>query len=137
MGGDVCEPTIVVPIPEVLPVLVREVGLHLVAPGNVMAAVVRGQVDAICLMIGGNDDAADVEDGMLAYILLVAPDDVGWSSRVEFQMLIEGVTIPVTEIAAFADAQDHALDEAVEAAEQLHGCDVFEIPWPDGVLQGL
>ena len=55
------------------------------APGDEMPPVVGGQVDAVGLFVGRQDGAADVEDVVLAQVLLVDPQHVRrrgevWSS---------------------------------------------------------
>ena len=102
-----------------------------------MAAVIGGQIDAVGLVIGGDDDGADVRDGVLAQVLLVDAEHVGWGGDDCLEVVVELIAIDVTEVARFGDAQDDGLEESVEAAEQLLRRDFLKIPWADGVLDGL
>ena len=52
-------------------------------------------------------------------------------------MLVEGIAVDLAEIAGLVDAQDHALDEAVEAAEQLHRRHFGEVPRADRVAHRM
>ena len=61
ISGDVADAAVGVPAPEVAPVRVGEIFLLGVAPRDVMPAVVGWQVDAVGLVVGRDDDAADVE----------------------------------------------------------------------------
>jgi hypothetical protein len=51
-----------VPSPQVVPVGVGEVPLREIGPRDIVAAVVGRQIDAVRLVVGGNDDAATIED---------------------------------------------------------------------------
>ena len=75
--GDDLEAAALVPVPELVPVGRREIVLVEVGPGDEMPAVVGRQIDAVGLVVGGDDDAADVRDGVFAAVLLVDPQHVG------------------------------------------------------------
>ena len=102
-----------------------------------MAAVVGGQVEAVGLVVGGQDDAADVEDRVFADVLLVDAQHVGRRGRERLHVVVEGEAVDLAEIARLGNAQDHRLQEAVEAAEQLQRRDLGEVPRADRVLDRL
>ena len=99
---------VVVPAPEVVPVLGGEVVLVEVGPGDEMAAVVGRQIDAVGLVVGRDDDAAEVEDAVLAQVLLVDAQHVGRRGGVGLHVVVEREAVDVAEVARLADAQDHA-----------------------------
>jgi hypothetical protein len=57
---------VIVPVPNGFPVVRRKVLFLPIGPRDEMPAVVRRQVNAVGLVVGGDDDAADVEDAVLA-----------------------------------------------------------------------
>jgi hypothetical protein len=63
--------TLVVPSPKSVSIVQGEVFFDEGRPRHEMPTVVRRQVDAVGLMVGGDDDAADVEHTVLSQILLV------------------------------------------------------------------
>jgi len=65
-----------VPSPLVVPVGLREFFLLAVGPGHVMPAVVQRQVEAVGFVVGGDDEAEDVEHIVFAQVLLVDPKHV-------------------------------------------------------------
>ena len=66
IGRNVAIATATVPAPQFIPVAGSEIFFVEIAPGNVMAAVVSWQIDAVGLVVGGDDDAATIQHAMLA-----------------------------------------------------------------------
>ena len=54
-----------------------------------------------------------------------------------FDVVVEGEAVDLAEVARLGDAQDHRLEESVEAAEQLHRRHLGEVPRADRVLDRL
>lgn len=86
-----------------------------------MPPVVRGQEDAVRCVVRRDDDAADVEHGVLADVFLIDPQHIGWCGGVGFHVIVEGETVLSAEITSFADPQDHRFDVSTEAAEHVLG----------------
>ena len=78
-----------------------------------------------------------VEDAVLAQVLFVDAQHVGRRGGVGLHVVVEREAVDVAEVARLVDAQDHRLQEAVEAAEHLLRRHLGEIPWPDRVLDRL
>ena len=61
----------------------------------------------------------------------------GGAAMMLFSVVVEGEAVELAEVARLADAQDHRLEEPVEAAEHLLRRDLEEIPGTDRVLDRL
>ena len=72
-----------------------------------MPAVVGRQIDAVGLVVGGDDDAEAVEDVVLAQVLLVDPQHVRRRGGVDLHVVVEAEAVDLAEIARLADPQDH------------------------------
>ena len=101
-----------------------------------MAPVVGRQVDSVGLVVRGDDDAAAVEDAVLAQVLLVDAQHVRRGRGVDLQPVIELELVDVAEVAALVDAQHHGPGEAVEAAEHGGRRHFDEVPGADGAQPG-
>ena len=84
-----------------------------------MASVVRRQIDAVGLVVGGQHDAADVEDVMFAQVLLVDAKHVGRRGEVGLHMVVELEAVYFAHVLRFGDPEHDALEEAIEASERL------------------
>ena len=102
-----------------------------------MPAIVGRQKDAVGLVVGGDDDAADVRDVVFAQVLLVDAQHVGRRGGHRLQVVVELEPVDFAEVARLADAQDHRLQEAIEAPEQLLRGDFREVPRADRALDRL
>ena len=128
---------IAVPTPQTIPVAGGKILFAEIAPGDVMAAIVGWQIDAVCLVVGGDDDAATIEDAVLALVLVIDAQHVRRRCRIGFHVLVPSVAIDLTEIAGFVDAQHHGFEEAVEPSEHVRRHDLDEIPRSDRLLDRL
>ena len=54
-----------------------------------MAAVVGRQIDAVGLVVGGDDDAAAIEDAVFAQVFLVDAQHVGRRRGVGLHVIVE------------------------------------------------
>ena len=120
VGGDVPIATVVVPAPQFGPVVGSKVFLCQVAPRDIVTAIIGGQVDAVGLVVRGDDDAAHVGHAVFTQILLVDTQHIGRCGSDRLHVVVEGEAIDVAEVTRLVDAQDDGLQEAVEAAEHLH-----------------
>ena len=86
--------TVLVPVPEHVPVGGDEVFLRQVRPSHVVPAVIGRQVDAVGFVVGRDDDTADVEHTMLAQVLFIDAQHVGRRGGVDFHVIVEGEALP-------------------------------------------
>src|SRR5215468_6967113 len=119
---------IAVPTPQAIPVAGGKILFAEIAPSDVMAAIVGRQIDAVGLVIGGDDDAATIEDAVLAQVLLVDAQHIRRRRRIGFHVIMPSVTIDLAEIASLVNAQHYGFEEAVEPAEHVRRHDLDEIP---------
>lgn len=101
------------------PVSGLEIVLGEFRPRHEMPTVVSREEDAVRLVVGRDDRTADIDDGVLAQVFLVYPQNVRRRGGVRLHVIEEGEAIELAEIACFADPQDHRLEEAVETAKHL------------------
>ena len=116
IGRDVLEAAIGVEAPQLVPVIRREVFLVAVRPGDVVAAIVSRQIDAVGLVVGRDDEAEAIENVVFLQVLLVDPQHVGRRRGVDLGVVVEFEAVDVAEIAPFIDPQNDRFDEAVELA---------------------
>ena len=83
-----------------------------VAPGDEVAAVVLGQVEAADLVVRGDDDAADVRDAVFRQELLIDAVHVGRGGDDGLHVFVEGVAVDIAEIARLTDAQHDGFQNA-------------------------
>ena len=100
--GDVAVATRCVPAIEAVPVRRLEVIAGGVGPRDKVSPVVRRKVDAVALVVRSDGYAADVHDGVLAGVLFVDAEHVGWCGRIDLHVLIKRIPILLAEIASFA-----------------------------------
>ena len=79
--GDDMHAALLVPAVKICPIVGVELALIDVRPCDEMAAVVGGQIDAIRLVVAGDDDATDVWDRVFLPVLFIDPQDVGRCRR--------------------------------------------------------
>ena len=76
-----------------------------------MPPVVGRQVDAVGLVVGRHDDAADIKDVVLAQVFLVDAQHV-WRRRQErLHVVVELESVDLAHILGFGDPEHDALDE--------------------------
>ncbi len=80
-----------------------------VAPGDVVAAIVWREVNAIGLVVRGDDDAADVEHVVLAQVLFIASEHVGRCGRVTLHMVVELIAVEIAKVARLADPEAQSI----------------------------
>src|SRR5262249_39579076 len=105
-----------------------------VCPCNKVPAVVRGQVDAISLMVSGDYQPCAVEDRILAQVLFIYPQYVRRASGVTLQMIVKLKPVDAAQVPRLAHAQDHALQVAVEPAKQVMRRNLKKVPRANCVL---
>ena len=81
-----------------------------------MAAILCWQIDAVGLVVGGEDQAENVEHVVLAQIFLVDSQHVGRGRGVNLGVVIKVEAIGLAQVARLIDAQDDRFDVAVEIA---------------------
>ena len=128
VGRDMVRTAIAVPTPQAIPVVGGKILFAEIAPSDVMAAVVGWQINAICFVVRGDNDAATIEDAVLAQVLLVNTQHVRRRCRIGFHVVVPSVAIDLTEIAGFVDAQHYGFEEAVEPPEHVRRHHLDEIP---------
>ena len=99
-----------------------------------MPAIVLRQVDAVELVVGRHDRGADVEDVVLAQVLLIDPERVRRRGEKSLHVVVEFEAIEFAHVLRFGDPEYHALGEAVEAAKHLLRRHLDKIPWADSSL---
>ena len=70
-----------------------------IGPGDEVAAVIGRQIDAIRLVVGRDDHAADIEDGVFAQVFLVDAEHVGRRGGVGLHVIVESEAVELAEIA--------------------------------------
>src|SRR5215469_12597994 len=101
-----------------------------------MAAVVGWQIDAVCLVVGGDDDAATIEDTVLAQVLFVDAQHIRRRCRIGFHVVVPSVAIDLTEIAGFVDAQHPALRKPLNRPSMCDGMTSMKFHGPTACLTG-
>jgi len=137
ISGDMRDTALAIPAPSGFPVGCGEVLFGEIRPGDVMAPVIGRQIDAVGLVICGDDDAATIEHAVLAQVLLVDAQHVRRRRGDCFHVIIPGVAINLAEIAGFVDAQHYGFEETVEPSEHVRRHHLDEIPRPDRLLDRL
>ena len=99
-----------------------------------MTSVIIRQVDAVGLVVRGDDDPRDVRDVVLSDVFLVNAKHIGRCGGVGLHMVIEGEPIDIPEIPRLAYPKEYALEEAVEPFENGLRRHFMEIPWPDCIF---
>ena len=79
-------------------------------------------------------DAADVEDVVLAQVLLVDPEHVRRRGEVGLHVVVEFEAVEFAHVLRFGDPEHDAFGEAVEAAEHLLRRHLDKVPRADGAL---
>ena len=105
-----------------------------------MPSIVGRQVDAVGLVVGGDQEAEDVEDVVFSQMLLIDTQHIGRRGGIDLGVVVEGEAIDplgVTEIARLVHPQDDRFGEAIETPEQIGRNDVVEIPRSDRLLHRL
>ena len=72
-------------------------------------------------MVARDDDAAAIENLMLAQELFIDAQHVGRCGCVAFHVIIELKAVHVAEITRLVHAQDDGLEKPIEASEHLLG----------------
>jgi hypothetical protein len=99
-----------------------------------MAAVIGRQINAVCLMVRRNDDAAAIEHGM--QVLFFDAQHVRRRKTSCGRRIVSGLRRQ-GRVLRFAHAQDDGLEKAVEAPEHLLWRDFGEIPRANRALHRL
>ena len=86
-----------------------------------MAAIVGRKVNAIGLVIGGDNEAADVEDVILPHVLLIDAQHFRRRCGQHLHLLIEIEAADLAEIASFAHPQHHRFGIAVKSPGDVLG----------------
>jgi len=126
-----------VPMPKLAPVIVAELVLVALRPGNEMPSIIGRQIDAIGFVVGSDDEAEHIEHVVLAQMLLVDAQHIRRRRRIDLGVIVELEAIDRAQIAALVHAQDHRLDEIVEPPEQVRRRHFVEVPRTDGALDWL
>ena len=63
--------TIIVPAPKAFPVAIDKVFLQAIRPRHIMSTIIGGQIDAVCLVVAGDNYSAAIKDAMFAQVLFV------------------------------------------------------------------
>ena len=93
-----------------------------------MATIVGRQIDTVGLVIGGDDDAATIEDAVLAQVLFIDAQHI-WRYRDHgFHVIVQREAIIFAEVARLRNAQNCRFQKAVEPAEDLYWCNFEEVP---------
>jgi hypothetical protein len=87
-------------------------------PSDEVAAIIVWQKDAVALVVGRDDDSSDVDDAVLAQVLLVDAKHVGRRGRASLHVVIEFEAVDVAEIARLADAQEVAELDAYRRSQK-------------------
>src|SRR5262249_23512249 len=114
-GGDIVGTASVEIRPKLLRVAVGEAGIHLglYRPSNKMTAIVRGEEDAVELVVGGDDDTAAIRDIIFGFLFLVDTQHIGRRRCVRFQMLVKLVSIEFTKVVRFVDAENYPSQKSI------------------------
>ena len=102
-----------------------------------MPAVIGREIDAVGLVVGGDDDAAAIEDVVFAQVLLIDAQRIGRRGGVGLHVIVKLEAVELAQIARLADPQDHRLQEAVEPPQHLLRRHLLKIPGPDRVFDRL
>jgi hypothetical protein len=102
-----------------------------------VAAVVCRQIDAIGLVIGGDNDTAAIRDGVFGQMLFVDAQHVGRGCGVCLHMIIELESVNVAQVARLAHPQDHRFQESVESSKHMVRRYFDEVPRADCALDGF
>src|ERR1700757_2534606 len=123
-----------VPPPKVGPIRFVKIFFGEFRPGDVVSAIVGREVDAVRLVVGRYDDAANVGHVMFAKVFLIYVQHVRRRGSVDLQVFVKRVSVDVAEIASLTDPQYHAFGEPVKTPEQLCWANFLEIPRPNGMF---
>ena len=102
--GDVPVATTCVPAPQSVPVTIDEVLFLKIGPSDEMPSVIGGQIDAIGLVVGGDDHTAAIKDAVLAQVLFIDAQHVRRSGRVGLHVIVKTEAVDIAEIARFVHA---------------------------------
>ena len=100
-----------------------------------MAAVVGRKEEPADLVVGGDDDAGDVQHVVGPDVFRIDPERVGRRGDQRLGRLVEGEAVDVAEVFAFRDAQYDRLGEFVEVAQHRLRRNFGEVPRTDSDLQ--
>src|SRR5262245_42762730 len=137
ISRDVPKPAGAKPTPELVPIIQRKVFFGIVRPRHVMATVAGRQVDAVRLVIGGEDEAEHVGHVVLGNIFLVDAQHVWRSGGICLGEIVEFEAVDLTEVALFVDPQHDGLGERVDASEEVSRFDLLEIAAAGRLLHRL
>ena len=107
MGDELAPAITLKPVPIVAPVALAKSLSHHIRPSDVVAAVIRRDVDPVRLVVRGDNHATEVQDRIGLTELHIHGEHVGWRGNVGLQVLIKLVAIVLAAIVPLADAQDH------------------------------
>ena len=110
----------------------RIVDRLLEAPGDISPTVIGGQIDAADLVVRQHDDAADVEDVILATVFLVGQQRIRRGRTVGLHVLVKHEPIDVAQVADLIDLQNDATVETVEPPHHDYRGDSAKIAGADG-----
>src|SRR6516162_1333371 len=101
ISSDVTVAAFVVPTPERIPIAGCEITRRNMGPRYVVTTIFGGQIYAVCLIVGGENDTDAVQDVVRAKKLLVHEQHIRRRGGEHFRMLIELVAIDVSQVPGF------------------------------------
>ena len=116
VGTDVGISAALVPRPKLIPIIRPKITACAITPCNKMPPVVRRKDKSVCLVIRCDDDAAAIRNAVFPQVLLIDRQNVRGGRDIRLRMVIELVAIEFPLVASLADAENDALQKAVEAA---------------------
>jgi hypothetical protein len=102
-----------------------------------MPAIIGREINAALLVVGGDNNAAAVDDAVLAQVFFINAQYIGRRCGIGLHVIVELEAVELAEIARLADPKNDGLQESVEPAKHLLGRDLLEIPGADCVLNRL
>src|SRR5262245_2942791 len=129
--------TAFIPAPQLCPIVGSKVFRRAIRPRYKVSPIFRRQIDAIGLIVGGENDANAVENAVFMYVLFVDAYHVWRSSVVGLHMIIELITANIPQVARFVDTQNHTFEKSVEVSENLLRRNLLKIPGANSALHRL
>src|SRR5690242_15038114 len=105
-----------------------------IGPSDIMPAILSGQVDTICLMICGYDDAAAIKYLILTSELLIDAQRIRRAGDQRLHMIVELESITFSQVARFANAQDYGFQETIKSPHYVWGRCFLKIPRANRLL---
>src|SRR5215471_10534591 len=86
-----------------------------------MSPVVWWQIDAVRLVVGSDDDAAAIGDGVFGEVLFVHAQYIGRGGGVGFHVVVELESINVAEVACFENPLNRPSIWCGDTSQKFHG----------------